>query len=81
MSAGPPPQEDPTAAERRLVQLLGVLRADPPVSAPDLPARVLRAARWQRSLRRGLELGGWMTSAASDAVGLLTGRRSGGERP
>ena len=81
MIPGPPAGDEASAAERRLVQLLGVLRADPPVSGPDLPARVLRAARWQRGVLRGLEVGGWMTSAASGAVALLTGRRGRGRRP
>ncbi len=63
------------AAEERLGTLLALLRADPPAAAADLPARIVRAARWQHALRGALRVGGWMTSAAADVVGLVAGRR------
>ncbi len=64
------------AAEERLGALLALLRADPPAATADLPARVMRAARWQHALRGALRVGGWMTSAAADVVGLVArGRR------
>jgi hypothetical protein len=75
-SAAPAPAPASPAAEERLGALLGLLRADPPVATAELPARVLRTARWQHAVRGALRVSGWMTTAAADVVGLITkGRR------
>lgn len=72
----PGPAPASPAAEERLGTLLALLRTDPPAAAADLPARVLRTARWQHAVRGALRVGGWMTSAAVDVVGLIArGRR------
>lgn len=68
MSEGPDVE---TPAEQRVVDLLGVLRLDPPVSDPALPAFVAHTARWQRAVRGALEVTGIMASAALDVVSLL----------
>jgi len=60
-----------SAAEQRVVDLLGALRADPPASDPGLPAVVAHAARWQRIVRGALQVTGLMAFAAVDAVALL----------
>jgi len=69
-AAGPP-----SPAERRLVQLLGAVRAEAPAPSTALAGRIARAARWQQTLRSGLRIGGWIAGAASGALSLLTGRR------
>ena len=76
MSDDPAAAQPPSPAERRLVQVLGALRAEAPAPDSSLPARVMRAARWQRTLRSGLQVGGWIAGAASGALSLLAGRRS-----
>ena len=75
MSDEPTAADPPSPAERRLIQVLGALRAEPPVAATTLPSRVVRAARWQQTIRSGLRVGGWIAGAASGALTLLAGRR------
>ena len=70
----PPPEVSP-AAEERLAGLLALLRADAPAPPADLGGRVMRAARWQHAVRGALRVGGWMTTAAADVVGLVVGGR------
>jgi hypothetical protein len=71
MSAGDPPADELTPAERRLTEHLELLRASPPTSAPQLVATVIRGVRWQRAVREPLVLVGAVASAVVDGLALL----------
>jgi hypothetical protein len=46
-----PRDDPPTPAERRLSELLGLLRSDPPQPPPRLADDVVRSARFEHRLR------------------------------
>jgi hypothetical protein len=72
MSAGEPPAEELSPAERRLTQHLELLRASPPTT-PALAPRVIRGVRWQRAIRDPLVLVGTVATAAVEWLGLVFG--------
>jgi len=78
MSAGDPPADDLSPAERRLTEHLDLLRAYPPAGGPQLVGRVLRGVRWQRAVREPLVLVGAVASAVLDGLGLLFKPPAGG---
>jgi hypothetical protein len=78
MSAGDPPADDLTPAERRLTQYLELLRASPPTGGPQLVTKVIRGARWQRAVREPLVLVGMVATAVLDGLGLLFKPPAGG---
>jgi hypothetical protein len=63
-------------AERRLVELLALLRADGPPADPHFVPLVLRRARSQRTLRSLLDLIGLLARSVPDALLLARGDRS-----
>jgi hypothetical protein len=73
------PEGELSPAERRLSEHLALLRASPPSATPELIARIIRHARWQRAIRGPLVLVGAVASAFADGLGLLL-RRSAGRR-
>ncbi len=64
--------EQPTPAERRLDEHLGLLR-DAPKAPASLVGHVVRTARWQQSLRAPLLAVAHLAAAATDAIRLLLG--------
>jgi hypothetical protein len=64
--------DDLTVAERRLSEHLELLRASPPVTAPELTTRIVRRARWQRTIRDPLVLAGAVAAAIGEAISLLS---------
>jgi hypothetical protein len=73
MSDDENPADELTAAERRLSEHLELLRASPPTSAPELITRIVRCARWQRTIRDPLVLAGAVAVAIGEALSLLSG--------
>jgi hypothetical protein len=67
-----PPSDELTPAEARLLSLLVLLRSGPP-GGPEA-ARVMRAVRWERVLRRTLLALGGVAVAMTEGVALLFGR-------
>jgi hypothetical protein len=65
------PAEEISPAERRLIEHLELLRATPPLAAPELLARIVRRARWQREIRDPLVLIGSAAAAFADGLHLL----------
>lgn len=78
MSAGDPPADELTPAERRLTEHLQLLRASPPTAAPQLVGRVIRGVRWQRTVREPLVLVGEVAAAVFDGLTLLVTPSAGG---
>jgi hypothetical protein len=78
MSAGDPPADELTPAERRLTQHLELLRASPPTGAPQLVTRVIRGVRWQRAVREPLVLVGMVATAVFDGLAVLFKPPDGG---
>ena len=78
------PSDAPTAAERRLVTLLALLRVDdPPPDNRALRRAVMRAIRWQLLVRRlGTDLGNVVVSMGQGILVLAGLRRTArGNRP
>jgi hypothetical protein len=76
-----PADDDLTPAERRLVALLALLRADPVPVGPDFVSRVLRVAWLELLLRRAVRaVGDVGVTAAITLDVLLALRRRGGDR-
>jgi hypothetical protein len=73
MSEGDYPADDLTLAERRLSEHLELLRASPPIAPPELIARIVRRARWQRSIRDPLLFAGMVALAMTEGLALLSG--------
>lgn len=75
-----PPDDFASPAEARVHGLLADLAdvAAPP--APELAARVVRRARWQRPLRHVLDLTSGLAGAIGDGASLLVGRHRGDRR-
>lgn len=80
MSATPPADEDLRPAERRVAELLGTLRTDPPRPEPGLARSVARTARWQAAVKPPLRIVGMFAAALYDGAKLLVGagRRESG---
>jgi hypothetical protein len=79
MSTSPPADDDLLPAERRVAELLGALRSDPPRSSTALTRRVVRTARWQAAVKPPLRAVGMLASALYDGAKLLFG--DGKRRP
>jgi hypothetical protein len=60
-----------TPAERSLTKHLELLRSDPPVAPQTMDSRIVRSARWQRSLRRPLLTIEHFAGAIRDGLRLL----------
>lgn len=73
MSAGEPPAEDLTPAERGLARHLALLREAPVPGGAALVARVVRTARWQEAVREPLMLIGNVAGVLADAMQLVLG--------
>jgi hypothetical protein len=71
MNAGDHHADELTAAERRLTEHLELLRASPPIVAPDLVPRVLRGVRWQRAIRDPLVLVGAVAAAVAEGLSIF----------
>lgn len=70
------PAEALNPAERRLDEYLELLRSDAPTPPAPLVGKIVRAARWQRTLRRPLVAVGALAAAVGDGVRLLLGSRT-----
>jgi hypothetical protein len=77
VSTIPPADDDLLPAERRVAELLGTLRSDPPSSPASLTGSVVRRARWQAAVKPPLRAVGMFASALYDGAKLLFG---GGKR-
>jgi hypothetical protein len=71
------PEEELSAAERRLVEHLEIVKASPPPGGQALARRVVRRARWQRALREPLQVIGTIAAAVVDGLAGLLGLRRG----
>jgi hypothetical protein len=71
MSDANNPAEDLSPAEGRLSEHLELLRASPPAAGPELIARIVRRARWQRAIRDPLVLVGAVASAIAESLRLF----------
>jgi hypothetical protein len=71
MSDGPADQ--PTAAERRLGELMGLLAAEQPAADPEFSHQVVRRARLQRAIATPLRTIGSFVAAVGDGVRALLG--------
>jgi hypothetical protein len=80
MSASPPGDDDLLPAERRVSELLGTLRADPPRAPAELTRTVVRRARWQAAVKPPLRAAGMLASALYDGAKLLLGVGERGQR-
>ncbi len=77
MSGAGNTDEDLTPAERRLSEHLELLRSNPPATAPELIARILRSARWQIAIRDPLIFVGAVSAAMAEGLSLLSGTTVG----
>ncbi len=77
MSAGENPPDELTVAERRLCEHLELLRASPPTARPELITRIVRQARWQRTIRDPLVFMETVAVAIGEAVALLANPSAG----
>ena len=81
MSRPGDPGDEQSAAERRLLALLLLLRADPPRDDPALTSAVMRIARLQHTLRGAAQAVASLAGAVVDGIALVLGlRRSNGGR-
>lgn len=60
-----------TPAERSLTRHLELLRSDPPAAPRTMDSKIMRTARWQRTIRRPLLTIGHFAEAIRDGVRLL----------
>ena len=72
-----PPEPAPAPAEARLGDLLTTLRDNAPEPGHALAMRVVRRARWQRSLRAAISVVTQFAGAAGSIGRLLMGKRAG----
>ncbi len=70
------PPEPLTPAERGLDRHLQLLRTDAPSPPAPMVANIVKAARWQRAVRRPLLVVGTLAATVSDAIRLLLGSPS-----
>lgn len=70
-----PPDPPPTALERRLHELLALVREDAPHADPDRTDQTMRTARWQVRARRMLHGGHGFLGAFGEALVTLLGLR------
>lgn len=75
MSSEPPTDARPTAAERRLEELLGLLRERPPASPPQITDQVVRSARFERGVRSTTRTAASFGSALLESLAVLLGLR------
>jgi hypothetical protein len=64
-------EEELSPAERRLLELLSLVRTSRPAEDPMFVSRLVRRANRQRTLRTVLELIGLLARAAPEAVALI----------
>lgn len=72
MSGTEPDPDIMTPAERRLLDVVAVLRGEGPDN-PMLAPRVIHTARWQRAVRVPLAAMGRLAGTVADGFGLLAG--------
>jgi hypothetical protein len=65
--------EAPTAADRRLDELLGLLAAEPPTADPGFSHTVVRRARVQRVIAGPLRSAGTFAAAIGEGLRALLG--------
>jgi hypothetical protein len=75
MSSEPPTDKPPTDAERRLEELLGLLREHPPASPPQITDRVVRTARFERGIRSTTRTAASFGNALLESLAVLLGLR------
>ncbi len=73
------PSDALSPAERQLSQHLELLRTNAPVPPAPIVAKIVRTARWQRTVRRPLLVIGALAAAVGDGIRLLLGSPT--ERP
>ena len=79
MSRPDDPADEPTAAERRLLALLLLLRSEAPRDDPALTATVMRVARLQHAVRGAAQAVASLAAAVVDGIAIVLGvRRSNG---
>ena len=77
-----PSDDELTPAERRLVALLALLRAEPVPVGPDFVGRVLRVARLEMAVRHAIRTAAHIGATAVVTLDVLLGlRRRGGGGP
>lgn len=81
MTAGRPPDDEATPAERRLAALLAVLRSAPPTAREGLTASVMWRVRLELVARTFATAVGSFAAALVDGMALLVGPRSPRARP
>ena len=67
----------PSPAEEGLLQHLHALRKDPPVPAAQLPAVVMRTARWQAAVRPFAHAAGILFAGIGDSARVMAGGTRG----
>lgn len=77
MSPPSEPAETLTPAERRLLEHLEIVKAEPPAPGPPLARKIVRVARRQRALREPLRLVGTIAGSVIDGLAGLLGIRRG----
>lgn len=80
MNDGRGHDDELTHAERRLVGLLALLRAEPAPADAALARAVIRTVRWQALVRGALAAIGSVGGALAEGVSLVLGSRSSGGR-
>jgi hypothetical protein len=68
-----PRDDPPTPAERRLFELLGLLRSDPPQPPPRLAHEVVRTARFEHRVRSTTVSIGAFGAGMIEGLALLLG--------
>ena len=72
-----PEPDEMTPAARRLDAYLETLRTDPPRADAALVPKIVRRARWQRTIRAPLHAAGTLLGAIADGIALLIGSNQG----
>jgi hypothetical protein len=80
MNSTEPPDEQLAAAETRLASVLPLLRNDPQTPEPPPTEKIVRAARWERSVRTTAHAIAAFALAVADATALLLRRADARER-
>lgn len=76
MNRPPDPPDERSPAEQRLNEHLQLLKTDLPQPSVALVRRIVRAARWQRAIRRPLLTIANFAGAIADGIRLLISSRT-----
>ncbi|MBA3330763.1 MAG: hypothetical protein H0T39_07840 [Actinobacteria bacterium] len=74
-----PPEDELGPAEQRLQTILVPLQGEPAATDPAAVGSVMRAVRWQRSLREVLDVLGGIAHAVAEGISTIVGSRRRGE--